>query len=187
MENRKKVLGWFVVAAMALAIYSFFTPFLATGRYHTYSSTGFELLKLAKEEGGEGFLTVALAGTGLGLFLAWVCASCNYSFLFPMLLSIISAGSVWIYFSEAMDYVTNGFWMFLTSHAVSVVLCGIICATTQPVGKTDTAVPVQQTSASAEKNQFCPECGTKLTSSAKFCPQCGTPRRINADNPAPES
>lgn len=131
MKSKYNALQWFVCAAMAIALISFYMPFVATGRYYTYSSTGFELLEMAMEDGGAGFLVIGLVGTVAGLITALMYIKRNSRYVLPLVLSAVSCGSVWLYFSEGMDYVTNGFWLYILSHVASVVLCGIICANTK--------------------------------------------------------
>jgi len=128
MTSKNKALQWFVCAAMAIALIGFYMPFVATGTYYTYSSTGFELLEMAIEDGGAGFLVVGLVGTVAGLITALIYVNSNSRYVLPLILSVVSCGSVWLYFSEGMDYVTNGFWLYILSHVASVVLCGMICA-----------------------------------------------------------
>lgn len=178
MENKNRILGVLVCAAMAAALCSFFAPFCTTGGYYPFSATGVELIQVSLENGTDGYLTVVVLGTCIGFVAALVCLKDNYNFVVPMIISVISCVSMWIGASEAMDYVANGFWMFIVAHAISVVLCGIIWVNKQATEKENKAPvdPVKRTPVLDGASRFCPECGTRQEPGVKFCPKCGTPQ-----------
>lgn len=183
MKEKNKVVGVFICIAMIAALLSFFAPYVAVSNYYyTDSQTGFEVLEMAMEEDDAGLPILALAATGLALLFAWVCRHDGSRYGFPMAVSVVAGGSMWIYFSEAMDYVTTGFWIFMAAHVVAVVLGGSLYLSTQsstPVAQTDTE--------SKAKGSYCPECGTRLAAGTKFCPDCGTSLRTPAENKETES
>lgn len=126
MENKSKVLRWFVCGAMLLAMISLLSPFAAVDRYHREASTGVEII--AMEDDDAGFLVLALLATVAGLLTVLVGIKQESRYMWPLILSVVSCSSVWLCFSEDMDYVTNGFWLFIIAHVISAVLCGMICA-----------------------------------------------------------
>lgn len=176
MEEKNKVVGAFICIAVIAALLSIFAPFVAVSSYYySESLTGIEILEMAMEEGDEGFPMVAMAATGLGLLFTWVSMRDGSRYGLSMLCSIVAGGSMWIYFSEGMDYVTSGFWIFMVSHVVAVVLGGSLYLHPQGSSAVKTMDTVQKAN-----GQCCPNCGAWIAAGSKFCSKCGAPQR----NPA---
>lgn len=172
MENKKTIIALLVLLATGLAFFSFFSPFVSVGSWHTYSSTGFELMVQDAENGEAGLLLFSFIAALICIISAFSCIYTKNNFSIPMIASIIGAGCVLIYFSEAMDYVTNGFWMFIVLHIISVALCVYAMLSSDSREKKEEVVHQIQHQMTANGN-FCPNCGAKTINGKKYCAECG--------------
>lgn len=170
MKERNKAIGVFICIAMVAAFLSLMVPYIATSSYYHFDSlTGIQVLEMAMEEGEAEFPTVALAATALSLFYAGL-SWCNGSrHGFSMVCSAVAGSCMWIFFSESMDYVTSGFWIFLICHVATVVVGAISCFAIPETSSSEPSAPAPGTNGT-----YCRECGAKLAMGSKFCPSCGT-------------
>lgn len=181
MKDTHSKIVMVVILAMLVAFISYFMPFVTTRGWLTYSSTGFEVLKLAQENDEAGWPTIAIIVTAIGAVVAVVCGFNGSKLTIPLISSVICEISVLTYFSESMDYVTNGFWVFVIAHAVSIVLSiiSLLIGTDSSEDNMEEDVDEKNIESFVELDVqvaecYCAECGAPIKSSCVVCPSCGT-------------